>query len=194
MWPLQLFKHRRSVQAPKRRGLAAARRQLEDLECRRLYSGSPAITIGDVSLAEGQDGASAYVFNVSLSKASSKRVSVDFATANGSAQVGEDYAQTSGTLTFARGQRSKTVTVMVNGDTAVEESETFSVVLRRASNARIADSRGLGTIVNDDVLPPPPPYEPPADPWYDPGYDPGYDTGWWYGYWSNSNTGAGEHY
>jgi len=48
----------------------------EILEPRRLLSGAPAITIGDVSLSEGQNGVTSYVFTVSLSNASSKRVSV----------------------------------------------------------------------------------------------------------------------
>jgi hypothetical protein len=127
----------------------------EPLECRRLLSGSPAISISDVAVAEGQGGATAYVFTASLSKASLKRVSVNFATADGSAVAGEDYAQSSGTLDFARGETAKTLAVLVNGDTTVEADETFSVELQQADNAFVADSRGIGTIVNDDVLPPP---------------------------------------
>ena len=140
------------------------------LEARRLLSASPAITINDVALVEGDHGAAAYVFTVSLSKASSKRVSVDFATEGGSAMAGEDYAHAFGTLNFARGETRKTVTVLVNGDTTVEANETFSLKLGSARNASVSDSRGVGTIVNDDVavLPPPPPpptpEEPPADP------------------------------
>jgi hypothetical protein len=159
---------------------------IEQLECRRLLSANPAITISDVAQSEGQSGATAYTFTVSLSKPSSKQVSVNFATENGSAQAGQDYAHTFGKLNFARGQTSKTVTVMVNGDVAVEENETFSVKLRHARNAFIADDRGIGTIVNDDVLPPapppvdPPPYELPVEPYVD--YGGNYsDDG--YGYW-----------
>jgi hypothetical protein len=157
---------------------------VEHLECRRLLSANPAISIGDVALTEGQDGATAYVFAVSLSHPSSKRISVQFATVDGSAQAGEDYAPTSGTLNFARGETTKTVTVLVNGDTTLEGDETFSLQLRRARSAFIADHLGIGTIVNDDdVLPPPPADEPPvdpgyADPWYPGG---GWDPGWGYG-------------
>jgi hypothetical protein len=155
---------------------------LETLEPRRLLSGNPAITINDVALVEGDAGQSAIVFTVSLSKPSTKRVSVDFATENGSAVAGEDFVSKRGTLDFARGQTSKTVTVLVSGDAAVEGDETFSLKLSRAQSAFIADARGLATILNDDVLPPqppvePPPYQPPPDyPTYtDPGY---YDPGW----------------
>src|SRR5438046_2978304 len=67
---------------------------LELLEPRRLCSAGPGIAISDVGLAEGQGGQTAYVFTVSLSKASSKRVAVNFATENGSALAGADYVQT----------------------------------------------------------------------------------------------------
>jgi hypothetical protein len=148
---------------------------LETLEPRRLLSGNPAITINDVALVEGQGGASACVFTVSLSKATSKRVSVNFATENGSAFAGEDYAASFGTLNFAPGQTSKTVAVLVNGDRAAEGDETFSLKLSRAQSASIADSRGLATIHNDDVLLPPPPLEPYQPPPDYPNYtDPGY--------------------
>jgi hypothetical protein len=168
------------------------RSTIETLEPRRLLHGNPAITIGDATLAEGDSGTTAYVFTVSLSKATSKRVSVNFATQDGSALAGEDFTAMRGTLTFARGQTSKTVTVLVNGDGSVEGDETFSVKMSRASNAFIRDARGVGTIINDDVLQPPP-QPPPVDPppyeeppvwdyyggggWYDPGY--GYGA---YGY------------
>ena len=142
---------------------------IEWLEHRCLLSSSPAISISDVSRVEGQGGATAYVFTVSLSKPSSKRVSVDFATADGSAQAGLDYAKTSGTLQFARGQTSKTITVLVNGDASYEPDETFLVSLSRARDAFIADAQGIGTIRNDDLAPPPPPPPPeipdqPGDP------------------------------
>ena len=148
---------------------------IEILESRRLMHATPAISISDVTFAEGQDGTTAYVFTVSLSKPSSKRVGVNFATENGSALEGQDYAGTFGTLSFARGETSKTISVMVNGDATVEQDESFSVKLSRASNAFIADSRGVGTIFNDDVIAPPPPLPPPP---YEPPPDTGYDPGW----------------
>jgi hypothetical protein len=149
---------------------------IEFLESRRLMHGTPAINITDVALAEGDGGATAYVFSVSLSKPSSKRVSVNFATDDGSALAGQDYACTFGRLTFARGETCKAIVVLVNGDTIVEQDETFSLRLSRASNAFIADSRGVGTIVNDDVIAPPPP--PPVPPPYEPPTSTEYDPAW----------------
>src|SRR5207302_7050720 len=70
--------------------------------------------------------------------------------------AGSDYIATSGTLTFDPGQTSKTITVLVNGDTTFEPNETFTIHLSNASNATIAVGDGTGTIANDDPAPPPP--------------------------------------
>src|SRR5207247_4139798 len=69
------------------------------------------------------------------------------------ATAGSYYVSTSGTLTFAAGETSKTVTVVVNGDTTKEANETFNVNLTSPTNATIADSQGVGTILNDDGVP-----------------------------------------
>lgn len=110
------------------------------------------LTIEDVSLAEGNSGTTSFVFTVSLLQASSQTVTVDYATADGTAmKADKDYQKTSGTLTFNPGEVSQTVTVLVNGDTEVEPHETFYVNLSNATNAGISDSQSLGTIQNDDL-------------------------------------------
>ena len=65
-------------------------------------------------------------------------MTVKYATADGTATAGSDYNAASGTLTFAAGETSKTVTVAVRGDTLVEGAETFRVVL---SNRHRRDDR-----------------------------------------------------
>jgi urease beta subunit len=116
------------------------------------------IKVNDVSMAEGNAGQTAFGFTVSLAAPQPGRVTVDFATADGTGTAPGDYAATSGTLTFAAGETAKTVTVQVNGDTTVEPNETFTVNLANAAgNATIADAQGVGTIVNDDQVAPPPP-------------------------------------
>ena len=89
---------------------------------------------------------------MTLSTASANTVSVNYATANGTARSGSnrDYIATSGTLRFTPGQLTKTVSVRINNDTTVESSETFTVRLSNATNATLADSSGLGTIVDND--------------------------------------------
>src|SRR5262245_4679664 len=115
--------------------LRSFRPQLEELGSRVLPSANSAITISDVTLAEGHSGKTAFVFSVSLSEASSKEVSVKYATANGSAKTGDgDFVGKSGTLKFAPGETTKTVTVLVNGDTKVESDEQIFVNLSRARN------------------------------------------------------------
>lgn len=78
-------------------------------------------------------------------------MTVDFASANGSATAPADYLATNGTLTFAPGEVSKQIVVQVVGDNAVEANETFSANLANSTNASIAGSGyGLGTITNND--------------------------------------------
>jgi hypothetical protein len=108
------------------------------------------LRIRDASNAERQSGTSALAFKVTLSPPSTGAVTVKYATANGTALAGSDYAATGGTLTFSPGQTSKTVAVNAIGDTAVEPNETFLVNLSAPTGATLLDSQGRGTIVNDD--------------------------------------------
>jgi uncharacterized protein YhjY with autotransporter beta-barrel domain len=111
----------------------------------------PSLSINDVSVIEGNAGTVNAVFTVSLSAASGQAVSVNYATANGTATAPADYTNTSGTLNFAPGQTTQTVSVPVVGETIPEANETFFVNLSGATNATIADNQGVGTITNDDV-------------------------------------------
>ena len=90
---------------------------------------------------------------MSISEASTQTITVDYATANDKATAGEDYQAASGTLTFAPGETTKTVSVQVNGDTLYEPDETFFVNLSNPANATISDAKGIGTITNDDQPP-----------------------------------------
>jgi uncharacterized repeat protein (TIGR01451 family) len=115
---------------------------------------APEISIEDVSLNEGDAGTTAFTFDVTLSAASSFTVTVDYATANGTADAGPDYtAIGTTTLTFDPGVTVQTVTVDVAGETIVEPDETFFVNLTGATNATVEDEQGLGTIQNDEGVP-----------------------------------------
>jgi CSLREA domain-containing protein len=114
----------------------------------------PTLSINSVSANEGNAGTTTIGFVVTLSAASTSTVTVDFATANGSATAGSDYSPLSGTLTFAPGVTSQPVNVGVLGDTAPEGNETFVVNLSNAANATIGAAQGTGTIANDDVTGP----------------------------------------
>jgi hypothetical protein len=110
----------------------------------------PSIAIGDVSITEGNTGTRAAAFTVTLSKASGQPVTVNYATANGTAAAGSDYRATSGTLTIPAGQTTGTITVLVFGDRIAEANETFFFNLSAPSNATIADGQGMGTIMDDE--------------------------------------------
>jgi len=112
----------------------------------------PSITINDITVTEGNSGTVNAVFTVSLSKTPDQEVRVDYATADGSATAGSDYAATSGQLVFPAGAgTTQSITVTVYGDQTVENDETFFVNLNNPINATIADNQGQCTIVNDDV-------------------------------------------
>jgi hypothetical protein len=116
----------------------------------QVVRGQPSLSISDVSLMEGDSGTKLATFTVTLSSASNLIVTANFATANGTANS-SDYQSASGTVTFDPTQTTKTISVIVNGDTAFEDDETFFVNLSNGINAPITDNQGLGTVVNDDA-------------------------------------------
>jgi VCBS repeat-containing protein len=121
------------------------RPHMEQLGDRALPSGT--LSINDVAHVNPVAGQTAYVFRVSLSRPTNQPVSVNFATADGTATAAEgDYVPASGTLKFAKGQTATTVTVLVNGTTVAEPDETFLVKLGKPSHATISDGTGVGTI------------------------------------------------
>ena len=113
------------------------------------------ISVSDASVTEGNGGTTTAVFTVSLSTAAAGPVSVDYATADGTAKAGSDYTATRGTLTFDPGQTSKTISVPILGDSVVEADETFTVNLSNPVNALFDRAAGVGTILNDDRPPAP---------------------------------------
>jgi Calx-beta domain/FG-GAP-like repeat len=111
---------------------------------------APSITIDDVSVTEGNSGTTNAAFTVNLSSSYSKTVTVHYSTADGSAVAGDDYQATSGVLTFAPGETSKTILVPVIGDHLFEYNEYFTVQLVDPTNAFVVDATGYGTILDDE--------------------------------------------
>ena len=112
--------------------------------------GPPGLSVADARATEGP-GAT-LDFAVTLSRAASGEVTVRYATKNGTAKAGRDYTRTRGTLAFAAGETSKTVSVLVLDDAHDEGTETFTLRLSRAKGAAIADGEAVGTIENSDPL------------------------------------------
>ena len=114
----------------------------------------PAVSVADARAREGVD--EAVVFEVSLSQAfttATHSVTVDYATADGMAKAGEDYTATSGTLTFAAGETTKTVNVPILDDGHDEGHEAFTLRLSNVTGAREGDLEATGTIENADRIP-----------------------------------------
>ena len=113
----------------------------------------PTLSINDVTKAEGNSGTSNATFTVTLSQASGKTITVDYATANNTATAGTDYTAVNGTLTINPGNATQTINVPVIGELVDEDDETFFVNLSNPTNVTIADAQGVGTIQDDDAPP-----------------------------------------
>jgi hypothetical protein len=109
----------------------------------------PSVSVSDVTVTEGHTGTLNATFTVSLSVTYGAPVTVHYSTADSTATAGGDYQAQSGTLTFAPGETTQTITVPINGDGFGEPDETFFVNLSTAE-AFLIDGLGIGTILDDE--------------------------------------------
>ena len=107
------------------------------------------VSVADGRATEGTDAKVDFIVTLDA-RNDCESVTVDWATADGTAIAGTDYAAASGTLTFGPGETTKTVSVAVLDDTGPESDETFTLQLSRALGATIIDATAAGTIANDD--------------------------------------------
>ncbi|MCX6048179.1 MAG: hypothetical protein NT075_24020 [Chloroflexi bacterium] len=95
------------------------------------------------------------LITVTLSAVSTKAVSINYATSNGTATADNDYVAITGTLTFNPGETSKTFTVPIMDDGVQEDDETVNLTLSAPGNATLGTPvNSLLTIVDNDALPP----------------------------------------
>src|SRR5439155_2870250 len=87
----------------------------------------PTISINDVTVTEGNTGSVNATFTVTLSFAYDAPVTVHYATANGTALAGSDYAAASGDVTVPAGQTTQSFSIAVTSDRVAEATETFAV-------------------------------------------------------------------
>ena len=111
----------------------------------------PALSVSDVSTTEGNSGSKTVNVTVTRSGNTAGSSTVRYFTVEGGATPGSDYAETSGTLTFAAGQTSKTVPVTIFGDTLVEGDEALFFQLENPTGATISNNFAFVTILNDDT-------------------------------------------
>ena len=112
-------------------------------------AGPTTVSVADASATEG----AALTFAVSLSEAISQRVTVQYATASGTATSGTDFTAVSNTLTFEANETTKTVTVPTTDDSVDEPNETFTLTLSNPTNATLGDATATGTINDNDTSP-----------------------------------------
>ena len=111
----------------------------------------PALSVAD---AAGDEDVGALEFAVTLSAPSGIEVSASYATADGTATAGGDYAAAKGTLAFAPGETAKTIRVEILDDALDEaDEEIFAVTLSGPSGATLAHALATGVIRDDDEPP-----------------------------------------
>ena len=113
----------------------------------------PTLSITDTSVTEGDGVNSTVSFTVTLSKASTRPVTVNYSTSDGSARAGSDYFAASGSLAFNPGEVKKSIAVTVKGDTLDETDEDFFVALSNLAGARLGIGQARAKILDND--PPP---------------------------------------
>lgn len=117
----------------------------------------PTLSVSGSSVQEANSGSVDGTFTIKLSGASGKEVAVCAQTSSGltnSASSVRDYSPLAQTVfTFAPGETTKTISVPVYGDTLDELDETFRLVLSLPSNATLATSSAVCTIVDNDATP-----------------------------------------
>ena len=106
----------------------------------------PEISLNDLQVTDSSVGRE-LTFKISLDTVSNKTVQVDYSTADDTAVAGEDYLPVNGTITFAPGEKEKTVTVQTTGTSYLDADESFFLNLSNANNATIGDGQGEGKII-----------------------------------------------
>jgi hypothetical protein len=114
---------------------------------------APTLAVADASVSEGNSGTRLLTFTVRLSQASATTVNFSANTQGNTASAGSDFVSLPVTaFSIPAGQLTRTFTVTINGDTTVENNETFFVWLSAVSGATLQDGQGVGTITNDDAV------------------------------------------
>ena len=118
-----------------------------------LTSTLPALSFDNINITVDEDGSQA-ALSVELSQASAGTVTVDYATSDNTAEAGDDYTDTSGTLTFAPGETVKAIIVPILDDAIYEPLERFNVTLSNPTGATLPTFPGAQVNIAVDESPP----------------------------------------
>ena len=110
----------------------------------------PSASIADAIAFEGNGFVQIMIFEVNLSAISAKTITMNYATAPGTATE-SDFVPGNGTITFLPGQIRSNILVQIVGDRLSESDETFAVNLSNPNNVTITDAQGIGTILDNDA-------------------------------------------
>ena len=118
-----------------------------------LTSTLPALSFDNINISVDEDGSQA-ALSVELSQASTVTVTVDYATSDNTAEAGDDYTDTSGTLTFTPGETVKAIIVPILDDAIYEPLERFNVTLSNPTGATLPTFPGAQVNIAVDESPP----------------------------------------
>ena len=113
----------------------------------------PVLSVGNVTVVEGLNATAVVTVNLDVAPAAGKTVTVKYTIAGGTATAGSDFTAATGTLSFAAGKTTATITVPILDNSIVEGDETFTVRLSDATgNAIISPSQGTGVVTITDGI------------------------------------------
>ncbi|MDD1428845.1 calcium-binding protein, partial [Dolichospermum sp. ST_sed9] len=113
----------------------------------------PVLSVGNVTVVEGLNATAVVTVNLDVAPAAGKTVTVKYTIAGGTATAGSDFTAATGTLSFAAGKTTATITVPILDNSIVEGDETFTVRLSDATgNAIVSPSQGTGVVTITDGI------------------------------------------
>ena len=114
----------------------------------------PIVDISNATVTEGNKRPTNLVFPLKLDKPIDKDIHIEYATSDGTATAGSDYHSVNDSVVIPANSSSATISIIVSGDTDIENDETMVLTLRNPVNARLGTAKATGTIYNDDMPPP----------------------------------------
>ncbi|MBD2690670.1 beta strand repeat-containing protein [Anabaena catenula] len=116
---------------------------------------APSVTINlsaDQTIVEGRTNPQNVSYTVTLSSTSTQTITVQYATANGTAIAGSDYTSKTGTLTFNPGVTTQSIILPILNDSINEANETFTVTLTSPTNAGLGTKTSATTTITDTLV------------------------------------------